>query len=315
MSSQSKPSQGSPLQTVSQGPSNEPQVRYISRPVRAAQTPDPLGDFLRLTGLIASILVIVLLLVSMIGLIGIRLGFEPLFGLPTRSMQWSDFMVFGFEIARTLPGLVALVGEQQILLPVLGFMLIGTPAALLVIARPRVPGGPALRPQAQGLAVAGSIFSALFYLGAILWLAGPWRTEVLDGVSLVSSGYESWFESFVILCGVDAFLLCALVPWFIFAYRLPLFRELQFTTRSIALAGSTFILFGASISLGLHNGLVKPFLTAGPDTVLVGTVGDDLLVVELEQNPLQSTCLVVDADTRQFDGMHSINDMMLKASR
>ena len=61
MSSKSNSSQDKPLRTMSRTASTEPQVRYISRPVRAAQAPDPLGDFLRLGGLIASILLIVLL--------------------------------------------------------------------------------------------------------------------------------------------------------------------------------------------------------------------------------------------------------------
>ena len=112
MSSKSNSSQDGPLQTVSRTASTEPQIRYISRPVRAAQAPDPLGDFLRLGGLIGSILVIVLLVVSVIGLIGIRLGFEPSFGLPNRSLGWSDFLVFGFEMVRTLPDIITRVGNQ-----------------------------------------------------------------------------------------------------------------------------------------------------------------------------------------------------------
>ena len=74
MSSKSNSSQDRPLQTVSRTASTEPQIRYISRPVRAAQAPDPLGDFLRLGGLVASILVIVLLLVAR-GLIGCARAF------------------------------------------------------------------------------------------------------------------------------------------------------------------------------------------------------------------------------------------------
>jgi hypothetical protein len=256
----------------------------------------------------------VLLLVATTGLIGIRLGFEPLVGLPTRTLEWSDFLVFGFEIARSLPSIVMLVGDQQILLPVLGFMLIGTPAALLVIARPRVPGGPALRPQVQGLAVAGSIFSAMFYLGAFVWLIGPWRAEVLDGVVFDSEGYALWFESFIIIFGVDAFLVCAMVPWLIFAYRLPLQRELQFTTRGIAVIGSIVILFGAAITLGFHNGLVKPRLSDGSNMILGGTVGDDLLIIEFDSNSSNASCVLIDADTVRFDSIGSIDDLMRKPS-
>lgn len=308
--SQPKSSQEKPLQTVSRSGSTEAQVRYISRPVRAVQAPDPLGDSLRLGGLIGLILVIVLLLVAVAGLIGIRLGFEPSFGLPSRTFGGSDFLVFGFEMVRTLPDIVTRVGNQQILLPVLGFMLIGTPAALLVIARPRVPGGPALRPQVQGLALAGSLFSSLFYIGAVVWLAGPWRTEVLAGVSPLFEGYLSWFNAFVIICGVDTFLICAMVPWLIFSFRLPLFRELQFATRAIALTGSVLILFGASITLGIHNGLMKPRLVEGTTSVLLGSVGDDLLVVELDPVFFRSTSLVIDADTVRFDGMSSIDRLL-----
>ena len=310
MSSKSNSSQDRPLQTVSRTASTEPQIRYISRPVRAAQAPDPLGDFLRLGGLIASILVIVLLLVAVTGLIGIRLGFEPSFGLPSRSLGWSDFLVFGFEMVRTLPDIITRVGNQQILLPVLGFMLIGTPAALLVIARPRVPGGPALRPQVQGLALAGSLFSSLFYIGAVIWLVGPWRADVLQGVSPLFDGYLSWFDAFIVICGVDAFLICAMIPWLIFSFRLPLFRELQFATRGIALVGSVLILFGASITLGIHNGLMKPRLVDGTTSVLFGSVGDDLLVIELNPSFSRSTCLLIDADTVRFDGMSSVDELL-----
>ena len=310
MSSKSNSSQGNPLQTVSRTASTEPQVRYISRPVRAAQAPDPLGDFLRLGGLIVSILVIVLLLVAVIGLIGIRLGFEPSFGLPNRSLGWSDFLVSGFEMVRALPDIITRVGNQQILLPVLGFMLIGTPAALLVIARPRVPGGPALRPQVQGLALAGSLFSSLFYIGAVIWLAGPWRADILQGVSPLFDRYVSWFDAFIMICGVDAFLICAMIPWLIFSFRLPLFRELQFATRGIALIGSVLILFGASITLGIHNGLMKPRLVEGTTSVLFGSVGDDLLVIELDPIFFRSTCLVIDADSVRFDGMSSVDQLL-----
>ena len=298
------------LQAVSSGSSTEPEVRYISRPVRPAQGPDPIGDLLRLGGFVTCLFLIVSVIVTLVGLIGIRLGFEPHLGLPTRALDWSDFPVFAFEMTRSLPEIVVHVGNQQILLPVLGFMLIGTPAALLVIARPRVPGGPALRPQVQGLALAGSLFSSLFFIGSIVWLAGPWRTEGLDGLLTVFDGYESWFDAFIIICGVDAFLVCAMVPWLIFSYRLPLFRELQFTTRAIALFGSILILFGASITLGTHNGLVKPRLVDGNANALVGTVGDDLLLLELDPVNLRSSCIIVDADTVRFSGMISIDRFM-----
>jgi len=315
MSSQSKPSKDGSLQTVRKDVSGEPPVRYISRPVRAAQTPDPLSDFLRLVGFIATILVISLLLVAVIGLIGVRLGFEPSIGLPTRSMGWSDFLINGFEMTRTLPDVITLVGNQQILLPVLGFMLIGTPAALLVIARPRVPGGPALSAQVQGLALAGSLFSTLFYVGSAIWLAGPWRTEGLDSSRIVTDGYASWFESFILICGVDAFLLCAMVPWLVFAFRLPLFRELQFATRAIALVGSIFILFGASITIGLHNGLMKPRLIDDSNSVFAGTVGDDLLVVELDQVTWRASYVFIEADSFRFQGMSSFDRLLRSDSR
>jgi hypothetical protein len=276
--------------------------------------PDPLKDLLRLGGLILTCLSIVLVLIATAGLIGIRLGFEPLMGLPARTLGWSDFLVFGFEIARSLPSIIMLVGDQQILLPVLGFMLIGMPAALLVIARPRVPGGPPLRPQIQGLAVAGSIFSSLFYVGAFVWLVGPWRSGVLGGVVSDSEEYAQWFESFIIIFGVDAFLVCAMVPWLIFAYRLPLLRELQFTTRGIAVIGSIFILFGAAISLGLHNGLMKSRLSEGSNMVLVGTVGDDLLIIEFDPNSSDSSCVIIDAETVRFDSTGSIDELMREPS-
>ena len=81
-----------------------------------------------------------------------------------------------------------------------------------------------------------------------------------------------------------------MVPWLIFSFRLPLFRELQFATRGIALSGSVLILFGASITLGIHNGLMKPRLVEGATSVLFGSVGDDLLVVELDPTFDRSTC-------------------------
>ncbi|HAW95908.1 MAG TPA: hypothetical protein DCX60_06510 [Phycisphaerales bacterium] len=310
MSSPNTPSRDSALQAVPSGSSAEPAVRYISRPVRAAQTPDPLADLLRLGGLVISVLLIVLSVVAVIGLVGIRLGFEPHLGLPNRSLDWSDFLIYAFEMTRSLPEIVTHVGNQQILLPVLGFMLIGTPAALLVIARPRVPGGPALPPQVQGLALAGSLFSSLFYLGALVWLAGPWRAEVLGGLSSVFDGYGAWFDAFVIICGVDAFLVCAMVPWLIFSFRLPLFRELQFATRAISLVGSILILFGASITLGIHNGLMKPRPVEGSTNVLMGAVGDDLVILEMDSSGVRPSCIVVDADAVRFEETTSINRLM-----
>jgi len=106
-----------------------------------------------------------------------------------------------------------------------------------------------------------------------------------------------------------------MVPWLFFAFRLPLFRELQFTTRAIALFGSVLIMFGASISLGIHNGLMKPRLVDGTTDVLVGTVGDDILVIELDPVSFRSSCVVIDADTVRFNGMFSIDQLMRAEDR
>jgi hypothetical protein len=55
---------------------------------------------------------------------------------------------------------------------------------------------------------------------------------------------------------------------------------------------------------------MKPRLVEGTTSVLLGSVGDDLLVVELDPVFFRSTSLVIDADTVRFDGMSSIDRLL-----
>ena len=92
--------------------------------------------------IVAAFSLVVLLgsLLVALGALGGTLGFEDALGPPRRHLNLTTSFIEGTATVGAIPSIVLRASDIAVLLPLFGFISVGIPAALLALARPRVPG-------------------------------------------------------------------------------------------------------------------------------------------------------------------------------
>ncbi|MAJ45698.1 MAG: hypothetical protein CBC35_00030 [Planctomycetes bacterium TMED75] len=300
-------------------PSDEQKVVYVQRPVKQVVQPDPQPSATRFTIVVCGLLLVILGLLLSLGAVGLRLGFEPAFGLPRINLSLMDAGILGISMIREVPQVVLASGNQFILLPLLGLVFIAIPLAFLALARPRVPGAPLPRSGVVFLSVSGALIGCLVGITSFVWLLIPFRTNLLASIPANFSEYlESWRPDLILICSIDVFAFLSTTLWLILLHRLPL-QGLGWSWLRISMLFIALCLFtGLGVSLGLNQGLSTPRPVVvdtqkATGTLLMGEVGSThLLLSETESRTFEST--LVNAPL-SCSGHRSIDEMIQSPTR
>jgi hypothetical protein len=263
-------------------------VVFVRQPVKQLARETDQDNLLRYVFVTCSLAIALTAVLAALGGIGSTLGFEDGLGLPRRTSNVMSSLVDGISTVSAMPLSILRAGEDAILLPLLGPLWVGIPAALLTLARPRVPGAPLPAAGSRALAATGAVFAGLVSVGGVIWVISNWRGDIISSFPLDASGYSSWREQLDLVSGIDVFVFLALVLWSVLGFRLGLPRWGRALVCVALLAASTTVFVAMSTSTGIVHGLdsSRPMVEGGGG-LLVGNVGDVPLLVEVESDRLR----------------------------
>lgn len=296
-------------------------VVLVRQPIKDV-TPDTGRDVVVRYIVVALALVVLIgSLLTALGALGATLGFEDAFGLPRRQINLATSFIEGTAVVAEIPSIVLRGGETAVLLPVLGFICVGIPAALLALARPRIPGARQPRAGVRALAATGAIIGVCTAVAAVIWCIVPWRATIVSSMPPALAGYIDWHKLLELIAGIDAFVFVALVLWCILAFRFPLPRWGQTLTSVILLACTAMVFVAMARSNGVVRGLdtVRPVTEAG-NSLLIGEMAGGQLVASVTGTAFNFgntsdvfSSAIVTAPV-SFQGRNSLNELLREAS-
>ena len=280
----------------------------VRQPVKDVSQ-DPWRDMLLRYFVVAMSLVVLLgsLLVAL-GSLGATLGFEESLGLPRRHLDLITSFIEGTATVAEVPSMVLSAGDFAVLLPLLGFISVGIPAALLALARPRVPGARLPRQGIRTLAATGAVIAILVALAAIIWCIVPWRTLVVDRMPVDISSYVHWRELLDLIAGIDVFIFASLLLWCILGFRFPIPRWGRAFTTVILIASAATVFVAMSRSTGISHGFdAQRPLVDGRESLVLGEAGAGLLVATVTDDGITSA---IETGTLEFSGRSSLDEVL-----
>jgi hypothetical protein len=240
-----------------------------------------------------------------LGAIGATLGFEDGFGLPRRSTDAARSFVDGISMIAFMPDTILRAGDGIVLLPVLGFLWIGIPSAMLTLARPRVPGAPLPDAGSRALASTGGAIACTIAVATVIWCMFPWRQGIVTSDPASFSNYPEWRDRLDIVAGVDVFLFVGLALWCVLGFRLGLPRWGRALTCVTLLVSITMMFAAMSVSTGIIQALdARRPVVDGSGSLLVGQVGSAHLLMTVHPGRVASS---LDAGNLQFSGVSSLS--------
>lgn len=282
-------------------------VVFVRQPVKQVTQQAEPDDLLRSILITSAVAIAATFLLAAMGAIGSSLGFEATMGLPHRTTTITGSFVEGIMIVTAAPGIMLAAGESVILLPLLGSLWIGVPAALLTLARPRVPGAPLPDIGSRALAMTGAVAAILVAVASVVWcmvgpsaFTGPFPDEV--------GGYLRWRGALETVGAIDVFLFLGLVLWCVLGFRLGIARWAHALT-CVAMVLATVIMFiSMSTSIGLITELEQPRPVSGESQrLLVGNVGDAALLLDIDAEGVSGG---LETGSILFRGTGSVSEML-----
>ena len=289
-------------------------VVLVRQPVKDVSSSNEGDGFLRMTVGLFSIVVLVAAMLLALGALGSSLGFSDALGLPHQATGLVASFIEGTAMVASFPSIIRAAGNNAVLLPLFGLVFIGLPCALLVLARPRIPGA---RPPRQGvrmLSDLGALLGVLIGLVAVIWCVLPWRAAVVDGLPADMTAYGSWRDSLDFIAANDIFLFISLLLWCVLGFRFSLPRWGRAFTVVILLACTATIFVGMARSTGTIQGLdaPRPMVTDG-SALLVGGSDSGMLIMILD-DAYQSPAFVIEPGAMAFKGRSSIDAELRRMS-
>ena len=258
---------------------------------------------------------LVVLLGSMLialGALGATLGFEDALGLPRRHINLTTSFIEGTATVAAIPSIILNAGESAVLLPVLGLISVGIPAALLALARPRIPGARPSRPGIRALSATGAVIAVCVAVAAVVWCVVPWRVSIVEQMDTKGYTYLQWRSFLELISGIDTFVFVSLVLWCVLGFRFPLPRWGRAFTTVILLAATATIFVAMSTSTGTTRGLdAKRPLVAESNGLLLGEVGSGRLVATVVEGRVRSS---IETGSLNFIGRSSLDKELRQAS-
>ena len=286
-------------------------VVFVRQPVKQVGRESNRDPLLRYIFIACAITIVVIALLAALGALGSALGFETTLGLPRRTTDLARSFVQGIATISTMPSTILRAGEGVILLPLLGFLGVGIPAALLALARPRVPGAPLPRSGVRALASTGGILACIIAGASIAWSVLPWRTLIVADFPTLVSDYGTWRTEIDMVAAIDVFVFVSVVLWCVLGFRLGLPRWGRALTCVILLAAAATVFVAMSLSSGVIQGLEaqRPQLRADK-ALLLGNVGSANLLVRVTPEEIQSS---LGSGLLEFVGTSSLAEELVGA--
>jgi hypothetical protein len=185
----------------------------------------------------------------LMGYLGFRLGFAPMMQLPDLVAQPGAGLVTGTLILINVPRVLFQAGMAEPLWLMIGFGAIALPAAALGAARPRTPGGPAMRKSLETMANLGATGALLFAIGLVAWTSAPVRTSLVQPLPDDPARADAWFDALQTAAGLDVLAVVVAALWVVLVFRLPI--ALWF--RSISGAATIFAFLVAFVAMSMSN--------------------------------------------------------------
>ncbi|MCH2144365.1 MAG: hypothetical protein MK082_04365 [Phycisphaerales bacterium] len=263
--------------------SDRTKVVFVRQPVKQVAQEADRDHLLRCIVLTCFLALALTAVLAALGAIGGTLGFEDGLGLPRRATDVPSAFVEGIAMVSAMPSSILRSGEDMILLPLLGPFFVGVPAALLALARPRVPGAPLPDAGSRALATTGAVFAMAIAVAGIIWSVLAWRVDVVSALPAIPAELGDWRERLELISGIDVFAFLSLVLWSILAFRLGLPRWGRALTCTTLLVATAVVFVSMSISSGLLHGLdVRRPAVKETGQALIGGVGDLPVLVEFK---------------------------------
>lgn len=287
-------------------------VVFVRQPVKRIARESGRDPLLRYIFISCAITIVVVALLAALGALGSALGFEDTLGLPRRTTDLARSFVQGIATVTTMPSTILRAGEGAILLPLLGFLGVGIPAALLALARPRVPGAPLPRSGVRALASTGGVLACVLAGVCIAWSVLPWRTAIVTGFPDQVAGYPIWRFKVDLVTSIDVFAFIALVLWCVLGFRLGLPRWGRALTCVALLAATATVFVAMSLSSGVVHGLEAQRPQIHVDgALLLGNVGGANLLARVTPEGIQSS---LGSGPLEFVGTSSLAVELAQAS-
>lgn len=223
------------------------------------------------------------------GHLGETLGFARAIGLPDLVASNDHGLATGVRLMLTVPLRIFEMAMVDPMRLAAAFALITVPAASLAVAKPRVPGGPAISKLASGLSVMGLILAGVVFTLLVTWIAWPSRRATLGLAPTDREGFGAWLDAATAVAGFDALALVAGILWLVLLFRLPLPR---IATAFGAVAG--FIaLFATWTGFSISNGIVDGCTRERPVIVTLPAGGEASVSGSLVIGTLHAkTCVI-----------------------
>lgn len=279
-------------------------VVFVRQPVKQLAQETGQDQLFRYIFITCSVVIALAASLAALGAIGATLGFEDGFGLPRRGTDAARSFVDGISMTAFMPATILRAGEGIVLLPVIGFLWVGIPSAMLALARPRVPGAPLPDAGSRALASTGGAIACVIAVGTVFWCLLPWRQAVFASDPASFPNYLEWRDRLDVVAGVDVFLFIGLALWCVLGFRLGLPRWGRALTCVTLLVSITMMFAAMSVSTGIVQGLdARRPVVAGSGSLLVGQVGSANLLVTVQSNQVTGS---LDAGNLQLLGVSSL---------
>ena len=290
-----------------------PRTIYVRQPVKQLASESGRDQIYRHILVTFSVVLATAVFLAALGAIGTVLGFEPGFALPPRDLTAVGALVDGIAMITSMPDTILRAGEWFVLLPVLGFLWVGIPAAMLTLARPRVPGAPLPSAGSRALSGTGGAVACLVAVASVIWCLLPWRRTVVLAGAAPRATFTEWGHQLDVVGGADVFIFLGLALWCVLGFRLGLPRWGRALTCITLLVAIAVMFTAMASSAGLVGGLHarRPLVEDG-SALLMGRSGPRNLLVEVGPEGMSS--VLTDHDLR-FSGRHaSLIEVMSRGS-
>jgi len=279
-------------------------VVFVRQPVKQVASEAEPDLILRSILITSSVAIAATFVLAAMGAIGATLGFESALGLPQRSTTLVGAFIDGIMMISAAPGIVLSAGESLILLPLLGSLWVGVPAALLTLARPRVPGAPLPAVGSRALAVTGAVVALLVAVASVIWclvgtamLAGPFPSG--------PDGFPVWIRALETVGAVDVFLFIGLSLWCVLGFRLGIPRWAHALTSAAMVVATVIMFISMSTTVGLITEIERPRpVSRDSGQLLLGNVGDAALLAGVDDTGVGGALATGSVD---FRGVESVS--------
>jgi hypothetical protein len=243
----------------------------------------------------------IIVAVWIMGILGDRLGFAPLIGVPDLALDAAGALATGTLIVISVPRVIFQAGLAEPLWLMVGFVLIALPAAGLSAAKPATPGGPRMKQELLAIASAGAVCAMLTGILLIWWSSSPFRADLLSPLPREAAQARQWFAGVQTAAGLDALAVMAAALWVVLVLRLPILLWLRAIAASAAFFTLAIVLVAMSISgaaaaqIGSARAVASiPDAAAGEARIILGatrhqqatlTVRNGIAHVELRSLP------------------------------